>query len=333
MYKCEPCDYSTCRERDYERHKTSKKHLNNIQMIIICEPRKENCDYDNKAYTCKCDKIYTTRQHLWRHKQTCEYEINLQKSTQYATKLANELSLKNKEIEELKAQLQLKQDGKKPNKKSIKNINNGNTIIGNNSNIHNNNTTNNTFEYNPTINVFTTVNNKYQKSQPLVKLDIGNITKMLTLKDEKFEGHPVEEWIAYYYGKGLFGQFIGDIVVTEYKKLDPEFQQIWTCDVQRLSFIVRRAIDETEHTWTKDKKGICVTKYIIDPLLVEIKKMINMFKQTCREKTRIKGVSLDDLEKLNDYIQNCSKLDINIDLKEAHQMILKYIAPCFQLDV
>jgi hypothetical protein len=302
-----------------------------------------HCDIDDiikNNYKCACGKSYTSRQHLWKHKQTCTYESNLKNKI----KLANELLIKEKEIEILKLKLQedIKDHEKKPKKKIIKkydiiensNVNNNNTTTNTTTNTTNTNiNSNNNFEYKPTINVFTTVSNKYQKTQPLIKLDIGNITKMLTLKDEKFEGHPIEEWIAYYYGKGLFGQFIGDIVVSEYKKIDPEFQQIWTCDVQRLSFIVRRAIDETEHTWTKDKKGICITKYIIDPLLIEIRKMMDIFKKECKEKTKTKGVSIDDLEKLNNYIENCMKLDINIDLKEAHQMILRYIAPCFQLEV
>jgi hypothetical protein len=58
---CKVCDYSTCRNSQYERHLSTKKHIEITEGL------------QNNAYkfNCICGNKYTKRQNLYRHRKTC----------------------------------------------------------------------------------------------------------------------------------------------------------------------------------------------------------------------------------------------------------------------
>ena len=64
-FLCEICDYSTCKQKDYNKHILTRKHLyrTNLEQKI---PK-------NPLFICNCGKSYTARNSLWYHKKKCKY--------------------------------------------------------------------------------------------------------------------------------------------------------------------------------------------------------------------------------------------------------------------
>ena len=140
-------------------------------------------------------------------------------------------------------------------------------------------------------------------------------------------GHSLEEMIIFQYSKYLLNQFIGQFIVDEYKKKDPNKQQIWSSNVLKLNFIVRQILNQTEHVWLKDINGICLEKYIISPILEEIKLIMKNYIKDCYTDMS----SNDVIETLGNKPTIAMKIIYEINQKELHKKILDFIAPHFQL--
>ena len=63
-YQCETCDFKCCKESDFMRHLSTRKHK------ILTNTYKKTPD-DEKTYNCECGKIYKHRQSLNNHKKIC----------------------------------------------------------------------------------------------------------------------------------------------------------------------------------------------------------------------------------------------------------------------
>jgi hypothetical protein len=64
-YFCEHCDFNTCKKNDYERHCQTQKHKSNILTTT------DNGFYAKKYICDLCEKGYSDRAGLWRHKKKC----------------------------------------------------------------------------------------------------------------------------------------------------------------------------------------------------------------------------------------------------------------------
>jgi hypothetical protein len=70
-FACDVCDYNTSRQSQYERHLTTRKHLNaeNFNKTELMATKSSG------EYTCsKCSKNYKERTGLWKHNQKCKPE-------------------------------------------------------------------------------------------------------------------------------------------------------------------------------------------------------------------------------------------------------------------
>jgi hypothetical protein len=57
---CEKCKYSTTINSNYEKHKNTKKHLDNVGI-----------DTNSLKYECSCGRLFANRSGLWKHKPKC----------------------------------------------------------------------------------------------------------------------------------------------------------------------------------------------------------------------------------------------------------------------
>jgi 5-methylcytosine-specific restriction endonuclease McrA len=91
MFECKICNYSSLRSNDIKRHEQTKKHIlksqNNLKEDVKAVEDLEEEDVKavedleqvdiivtkKRDYICTCNKIYTSRQHLWRHKKICKF--------------------------------------------------------------------------------------------------------------------------------------------------------------------------------------------------------------------------------------------------------------------
>ena len=68
QFLCEICDYNTSNKKDYNKHLSTAKHVNNASGYTK-SPKKD--------YQCGvCNKKYKSRYGLWNHKKTCISENN-----------------------------------------------------------------------------------------------------------------------------------------------------------------------------------------------------------------------------------------------------------------
>ena len=70
-YSCNICDYNTLYKRDYNKHLLTAKHTKNE---MVQKSLKSPIQIDTPQYICNhCEKKYSDRTGLWRHKKKCTY--------------------------------------------------------------------------------------------------------------------------------------------------------------------------------------------------------------------------------------------------------------------
>ena len=70
---CELCDFKCCKKGDYNRHVLTSKHKKHIKGDIMETTGDKNMPKISQSnLTCeKCNKEYTSKNGLWKHKQKC----------------------------------------------------------------------------------------------------------------------------------------------------------------------------------------------------------------------------------------------------------------------
>ena len=68
IFECKMCEYSTCKQSQYDRHNLTSKHINATKCynnVTIKDP---------KMYECNCGNKYKHHSSLWTHKKKCKEE-------------------------------------------------------------------------------------------------------------------------------------------------------------------------------------------------------------------------------------------------------------------
>jgi hypothetical protein len=99
-YHCEKCDFITNKKTDYNRHITTRKHLNINIFNTENEKKRQN------TYDCECcDKSFMDRSGLWKHRKKCfertQTEPSSQPSSQVDMTVVLELLKQNQEFKDL----------------------------------------------------------------------------------------------------------------------------------------------------------------------------------------------------------------------------------------
>jgi hypothetical protein len=64
-FNCINCHFKSCKKTDYDRHLSTQKHKNNVLTTD------DNQEYAKKYICDLCEKEYSDRAGLWRHKKKC----------------------------------------------------------------------------------------------------------------------------------------------------------------------------------------------------------------------------------------------------------------------
>lgn len=348
-YNCDICNFKSERSYDLKVHERTVKHLKKLGLVVLSKKSKsEEVDNSNKnviksnaeivtnkihenvgttslekettkikkrlpkEYICDyCNKHFDYRQNLWTHKKTCKCKDLVTENSQ----LKESMTKMAETVEEIKNLVKANSHPVVQHPISINLTNNDNSTNMNTMNMSN---------------VYKFVNKNYLNALPLEMLPKSHAKKLLAAKTT--DDHTVEEFLIYYYDKFLFDQFIGEIIRGEYKKDNPEVQQFWTTDVSRLSFVVRRVMQENEEIWARDPKGVTLTKYIIAPILAEVRTMMKKYNTYCYEQMKDSSIDNDEVEKFGDAMMSCTKIIRDINNNVLHEPILKYVTPHFQIE-
>lgn len=101
-YICEKCDIKTNNKKDFEKHVLSAKHIKLTKINNVLTDFSPN-ESKETNFTCKnCDKQYKSRVGLWKHKQKCIHEPNIEEKSQEIQELKEFMKYLMKENSELK---------------------------------------------------------------------------------------------------------------------------------------------------------------------------------------------------------------------------------------
>ncbi len=349
-YECEPCNYSTFRLPDMDRHSKTKKHLRNIcnlpEKVIgvvyndTCNDKsitkKSHKDTKNiiarkkpkeKKFKCdKCNRRFTEKCNLYRHqKHYCTITVQLSSSgtdenvdSDINTKCKKKVD-KDKEIEELKEQ----------NKKLL-------DLATKNANISEFNAEANVINAKSTkksMNMMSHAMKHWANAPPMKLLEGKEAMKLITYENKSKSS--IEEVIIHQYNADTLDRFLGNVLIKEFKKEDQIDQSLWTTDSSRLCFIIKQIVGDTgSDRWVSDKSGIEITKLLISPLVKKVSEMMSDYvskfikemKENVDSNEKKAKIAMDKMYDAETVIRGIVKNDLR---KE----ILKYIAPYFNVDV
>ena len=333
-YKCEVCNYSADRKSSIDKHNKSTSHLNKsddistkvVQIGSQCNksttiPLKstqihsnplKSIEKKNKQLKCNfCNKIFSRSDALKRHlNDHCKIKNEKEKENDEIyqkllidmEKKLDDLKKENQKLKELKdKEIELKNETIKELNKYIQNTKPSNTT------------------YN--ISVKNYVQKNYANAPGLKKLDDYGFIKY----DDK-----LLDTIGYQYRNKILDKYLGDFLIGFYKKEDPAEQAIWNSDVSRLTYVIKELLVNNKSCWNTDPKGIRTKNYIINPLLIFLKNIINEY--SINFSNTISDKNIEDITQLLDNLHSLTLLVKDINNNLMSDSIVKYIAPYFSLD-
>lgn len=359
VYKCDLCVFTTERYHNYKVHLISNKHIRNIELNKnnIKLKKKSN---KNISFRCKyCNKPFTDKSNLYRHqKHYCNdnknYENDNDNIIQYIKSLEDKINKMGQQICQqpivpfISPQIEQfmdyqinKQIGKigKQNEKPIleDKIDELIDIIKINAETINTtaealNTTAETAKN--SISMLKYASKNFKDAPPIYLLNKKDITKLIAY-DKKNKNNKIEDYIVSAYKTKTIYSFMGDLIISSYKKVNPKDQSIISTDVSRLTFIIKQLIAGTNQSeWVTDSKGVKITTLIITPLLDKIREMmINFINENHDIMSDTSELDDNEMDKLLDRMKYANSIIYDINQKYLHDEILKYIAPRFKINI
>jgi hypothetical protein len=164
------------------------------------------------------------------------------------------------------------------------------------------------------------------KNAPILKplLDYSIIDK----EDKK---NDIEDVVLFHYDKDSLDKFLGDFIIKYYKKSNPHEQSIWSSDCSRLTYVIRKLIDN-QPNWITDKKGVNLKLSIIDPLMKYVKDSLKEYITDLGEEIRNGVASNIRLGKILKKMEQANYIIFDIDKEKLSDNVIKYIAPHFFMD-
>jgi hypothetical protein len=98
-FECEICDYRCSKINDYTKHLLTRKHLKLTNGDEKVAQKEFICDY--------CEKIYISRNGLWKHKKTCKPQEPADEKEMFGLLLKDNTEFKNLVLEVMKNNTEL----------------------------------------------------------------------------------------------------------------------------------------------------------------------------------------------------------------------------------
>jgi len=321
-YACELCNYETSKKGNYSRHMLSVKHKkkvakvnNSINMAhftasqnTLLHPIASQNTPNEKvemSYMCEfCNLKCTRASSLNKHYNTCSKKVIIELKKKLKDAEMQIISLKETHLEDLGYY-----------KKLIVDAGVG-TKITNTQNTQNN--TNN-------MSVQNMILSKHADA-PALEMATPDILQ-IQLESENLNDNA--ELILYYYRRKDIAAFIGDGIVSTYKKKNPDDQSLWATDVSRLTMFIKKLMNGDESVWISDKKGVETREYLIDPLMDKVDEIMETYVKGKHAYIKMKKDIYPKLDDDLEYMSLATKLSNEIRHKKYHDDILRYIAPRF----
>ena len=242
-FYCNMCDYTTCRGSSYKEHFLSAKHQNNANGNIL--ETNGNAKFCSVKFACeKCDKKFTSRSGLWKHKKKCDIYENIEKEDDTECK-----TLTNLVLEVVKQNKELINQNNELANKIVEMSKNG--IC--NTNITNNNSNNKTFN----LNVFL---NETCKDA----MNIMDFVDSLTLQLSDLES----------VGKLGYVEGISNIIIKNLKEMDVHKRPVHCADKKREIMYIK-----DEDKWEKEDEEKNKIRKAIKRVVAKNQRLLPEFKK------------------------------------------------------
>ncbi len=303
-YMCSLCNYDTDRFTDLARHNKTMKHIQkenesktkNIN-VTIKSPQSHPKVTINKCENC--EKIFSYKQGLSRHRKTCKTD----NAAEVAKLKAQIIELENKNLKEQNEYL-------KKDNIVLQNIAQSATDTSKTS-----------------CSALNFVVNNYKNTPCIEKFNDYKLLK------HGNEDHSISVIVIHKYNRNELCSFIGDILVTKYKKPNPEEQPVWNSDSERLAYLIRELTKDNTERWFTDKGGIKLSSYIVKPILDHIKDELEVYTKVSNDDLiSNENLSIDEQADLRKQIMSGHKVINIIKNGILDKEIIKYISHYFHLD-
>jgi hypothetical protein len=298
-YICEFCNYTTANKSNFNKHLKSASHSQKNKSMILVNPKSTfNVDHKStkqkiKKVICQdCGREFSHKQSLSRHKlNSCPENKQNNKLEEKINILASELQNRNELIDKLI------------------------DLVSTTRNV----TTNNTYN----ISVKNYIQQNYPNAPPLKGID--DYSRL------QYHDYNLLDTLVYNYNQNNLHKYLGNFVVSHYKKDDPTEQSIWSSDTSRLTYIISELLTNKKSVWTHDYKGTKVKEFILKPLLEYIRDYISSYFANIKVKKN-KHYDLTQMESECTYRLNVAKIAEIIDNNVLIDNIIKYMTPYFCID-
>lgn len=303
-YSCECCEYTTTVKQSLKIHNRTQKHK------TLAE--------DNSLYPCKyCGLICENSKKRYRHMQKCD-----DKDLQPVKKKSGNDNKGEKYVDALIA---MAKDNTKIAQTAVE------------SSLENAKTTG------KSVNMMKYAVTYFKDAPPLVSLDQNQVFQMLEYDNNNTE-KPKDEInsdyitpILYHYENKEVDSFFSKLIVNFFSTEELKDRKFWTTDVSRLSFIVMQVVNKKgEKEWNYDKTGKKFIDMVIDPMFVEVDKLLDEFVANKQKwidenygKVYIAPSKMTYLMKMQ---QLARELQLEIKYSKFNTDILKFVAPFFNFD-
>lgn len=289
-YHCDICNYSTDTLFCYKKHMITKKHSD--KKIEADKQIPVNNVFVSIHKCMHCQKICQSSSSLSKHQKTCsERNImiakieSLEKEIRYRDNMIHD---RDKMIDEKERSL----------REALK-----------------------TLEYERVKEKDHLSASSYLNSTYNTASNLDTLTDFSMFNDENND--PIDILISAQRNNNL-DEYIGNALVSHYKTPNPRDQKLWNCDVQGLTYFIRKKL-----SWTIDKKGVKTGALIVAPILYHfneiLKEIVTM--DVLPQKTSVNEILVD-----NERRKLCSQIMEDIETGTLLNKVLKYIAPYMYLD-
>jgi len=317
-YDCDCCGIKFNRLSNFKRH---------------CETDKHKINYENKnKHKCdRCNKVFSSRQNLWKHQnKVCtddKFDIFA-----YADDLKLEIVKKDMEIvkKDMENKLLLKDMEIKLRDQKIE------SLVKNNESLEKDKDNYKSIAKS-SLSVLKYVTKYYPNAPALIGIEAGQPQKLL--ENKLNPNKDVTAQILRLHKDNQLCDVITDIIIALYYKKDPCSQQFWTSDHSRLNFVMVKSVNDVSK-WVSDRNAVTIREKIVKPMLYHIKEMVIDYNlETSRslpdgskktlDELQIDKTLVSDLLSVGTTQKLCMEVIDNIDKDIYTSMIIKKLAAKF----
>ena len=324
-FECTECNYFTKYKKDYMKHNSTQKHLqkvsltmsNNISPLdsipktrqnspkLAKTPKIPETDRNSSKFVCDfCKNTFSRMCNLTRHVKICTH--------------------KNNEVDELKLKLVQYEKDMEKYKDNADHYKGEVDHYKEETNYYKQMLREAGGLVKKSVGSLTYIVDNYENAPALQAIDMDEI-KVLEDNEKKF----IEDVLSAFKHKTI-GKYLGSLIIKLYKKDDPKVQSIWNTDNSRLTYLIKELFGNKSSNWVIDKKGVKTTEYLIDPLLLNIKKLLISYqKNLAIPELTCNSVEMEFiLDNSKKIIELMDDIDDGIVSKE----VLKYISCHLRFD-